>query len=46
MKKIFGRWRLLRMVRKDKQTVEKLMNERAEVMHELSNAKQIFLTIK
>lgn len=46
MKKIFGRWRLLRMVRKDKKTVEKLMNERAEVMYELSNAKQVFLTIK
>lgn len=38
MKKILGRWRLLRMVRKDKKTVEKIVNNRAEVMLELSNA--------
>jgi glycerol-3-phosphate O-acyltransferase / dihydroxyacetone phosphate acyltransferase len=35
MKKIFGRWRLLRMVRKDRGTIEQLVNERAEVMNDL-----------
>jgi 1-acyl-sn-glycerol-3-phosphate acyltransferase len=40
MKKIFGRWRLLRMVRKDKKTVETLVNLRSEVMTAFSNAKQ------
>lgn len=46
MKKIFGRWRLLRMVRKDKKTVERLMNERNEVMSALANAKEEYLSIK
>ena len=35
MKKIFGRWRLLRMVRKDRETVEQLVNERGEIMNDL-----------
>lgn len=38
MKKIFGRWRLLRMVRKDKKTVEQLVNERSAIMTMLENA--------
>lgn len=46
MKKIFGRWRLLRMVRKDKKSVEKLMNERNEVMSALASAKEEYLSIK
>lgn len=46
MKKIFGRWRLLRMVRKDKKLVEKLMNERNEVMSALASAKEEYLSIK
>ena len=32
MKKIFGRWRLMRMVRKQKPMVEKLMNQRYEIV--------------
>lgn len=43
MKKITGRWRLLRMVRKDKKTVEKLMNERNHVMSALIDAKETYL---
>lgn len=46
MKKIFGRWRLLRMVRKDKKTVEQLMNERNEVMSALAKAKEEYLSCK
>lgn len=46
MKKIFGRWRLLRMVRKDKKTVEQLMNERNEVMSDLVYAKDQYLSYK
>lgn len=46
MKKIFGRWKLLRMVRKDKKTVERLMNERNEIMSLLANAKEACLAIK
>ena len=44
MKKIFGRWRLLRMVRKDKATVQKLINERTVIMTELENAKKEYLS--
>lgn len=46
MKKIFGRWKLLRMVRKDKKTVEQVMNERHEVMSALALAKEEYLSIK
>ncbi len=45
MKKIFGRWRLLRMVRKDKKTVEQLMNDRNVVMSMLANAKETYLNL-
>lgn len=38
MKKILGRWRLLRMVRKERETVEQIMNLRSGVMNELSIA--------
>ena len=39
MKKIFGRWRLLRLVRKDRATVETLMQERAEIIERLDTMK-------
>ena len=45
MKKIFGRWRLLRMVRKDKETVEQLVNERSELLAELEKALMEYLSI-
>ena len=44
MKKILGRWRLLRMVRKDRQTVERIVSERNIVMNELALAKELFLS--
>ncbi len=43
MKKILGRWRLLRMVRKDRETVEQIMNERSAIMNELNTAKKEYL---
>ena len=43
MKKIFGRWRLLRMVRKDRNTVQQLVNERAAIITELETAKKEYL---
>ena len=46
MKKIFGRWKLLRMVRKDKKTVEKLMNQRNEVLSALGHGKETYLSYK
>ena len=45
MKKIFGRWRLLRMVRKDKTAVEQLVNERAALMTELTNVHLEYLSL-
>jgi hypothetical protein len=39
-KKIFGRWRLLRMVRKERETVELLLNERKALMKELDETKK------
>ena len=45
MQKIFGRLRLLRLVRKDRKTVERLVNERAEIIEELNFAKEEYLKI-
>ncbi len=45
MKKIFGRWKLLRMVRKDKKTVERIVNERNQVMSALAQAKNEYLSL-
>lgn len=45
MKKIFGRWRLLRMVRKEKDKVQKLVNDRAEILTDLSNAHLEYLSL-
>jgi len=42
MKKIFGRWRLLRMVRKERSTIEELVNLRSEIIHHLLTAKEIY----
>ncbi len=42
MKKIFGRWRLLRMVRKDRETVEYLVKERGEIMEMINEMKRRF----
>jgi len=36
MKKIFGRWALLRLARKDRKTVENIMGKRSEIVHELN----------
>lgn len=44
MKKILGRWKLLRMVRKDRQTVEQMINDRNSVMNELAAVRQLFLS--
>ncbi|MGQ0827295.1 MAG: 1-acyl-sn-glycerol-3-phosphate acyltransferase [Bacteroidota bacterium] len=44
MKKIFGRWRLLRMVRKERSTVEELVNAREEIINNLVTAKEIYIT--
>jgi glycerol-3-phosphate O-acyltransferase / dihydroxyacetone phosphate acyltransferase len=38
--KIFGRWRLLRMVRKEKNIVEELVKERFEIISEIEAAKK------
>lgn len=38
--KIIGRWRLLRMVRKQRSVVEKLMNARFEIINEIQQAKK------
>ena len=43
LKRIFGRWRLLRLVRKDKTTIEKLLNERVAIIEELDFAKKKYL---
>ncbi len=40
MKRIFGRWRLLRLVRKERKVVEILMNERAAIIEELNEIKK------
>jgi 1-acyl-sn-glycerol-3-phosphate acyltransferase len=37
MKKIFGRWRLLRMVRKDRIIIEELVTERSKILAQLSD---------
>lgn len=44
MKKIFGRWRLLRMVRKDRGTIEQLVNERAAILNDLKDARDEFIS--
>jgi glycerol-3-phosphate O-acyltransferase/dihydroxyacetone phosphate acyltransferase len=46
MKKIVGRWRLLRMVRKERDTVTELVNERAEIISHLESAKEIYNALK
>ncbi len=46
MKKIFGRWRLLDMVRKDRKTVEELISERTAIIEELQIAKEKYLASK
>ncbi len=42
MKKIFGRWRLLRMVRKERHIVEELATERAVVIDAIEKARSVF----
>ena len=42
LKKIMGRWRLLRLVRKDRDTIEKLINQRATIIEELEIAKKYY----
>jgi len=44
MKKIFGRWRLLRMVRKNRDTVQQLFYERAAIIDELELAKKEYVS--
>jgi glycerol-3-phosphate O-acyltransferase/dihydroxyacetone phosphate acyltransferase len=43
MKKIFGRWRLMRMVRKERKTIEDLINERTPIINEIEFAKKEYL---
>lgn len=43
MKKIFGRWRLMRMVRKERKTIEDLINERTPIISEIEFAKKEYL---
>lgn len=43
MKKIFGRWRLLRMVRKERKTIEHLINGRTQIITEIESAKKEYL---
>ena len=40
MKKIFGRWRLLRKVRKERKTIEQLVNDRTQIITEIELAKK------
>ena len=44
MRKIFGRWRLLRMVRKDRATVEQLVRDRAIIINEIKELKRMFVS--
>jgi 1-acyl-sn-glycerol-3-phosphate acyltransferase len=46
MRKILGRWRLLRMVRKERKVVEQLVNMRAEAMIAVANAKEMYIKLK
>lgn len=46
MKKIFGRWRLLRLVRNERKAVEQLMFERAEIIENLDLAWNEYLQSK
>ena len=46
MKKIFGRWRLLDMVRKERHKVEELIRERTAIIEELQIAKEEYLVSK
>ncbi len=46
MKKIVGRWRLLRLVRKDRNIVEELVNERAAIITEIELARKEHRTSK
>lgn len=43
MKKILGRWRLMRMVRKERKTVEDLINERTPIINDIEFAKKEYL---
>lgn len=43
MKKIFGRWRLLRIVRKDRDTLEKVMTARTQIITEIEFAKKEYV---
>ena len=43
MKKISGRWRLMRMVRKERKTIEHLINERTQIIAEIESAKKEYL---
>ncbi len=45
MKKIFGRWRLLRMVRKDHNAVKTLVNERTIIVEQLNTLKKNYLLL-
>lgn len=45
MRKIFGRWRLLKLVRKDRKTVEELVDRRRVIITEIRELKRIFLGV-
>jgi 1-acyl-sn-glycerol-3-phosphate acyltransferase len=46
MKKIIGRWKLLRMARKERKVVEELLNQRNEIMNDLRSAKNEYHSLK
>ena len=45
-KKILGRWRLLRMVRTERKIVEELVNERSEIIEELTLMKKNYFATR
>ena len=46
MRKIFGRWKLLRMVRKQRKEVEDIVTKRSEAMQALAAVKEEYLKLK
>lgn len=43
MKKIFGRWKLMRLVRKDRDIIEKLVHERTKIIAEIEHSKKEYM---
>lgn len=43
MKKVLGRWRLLRLVRKNKDVVQQMVDLRGAIIHQFEKMKEVFL---